>query len=184
MTIEQIGSAMRAVADYLVGVIAQVWPVVAPLVGVVIGALLADRQEGRAARSRLTEAKLERLRAAFQPVLLTAWAFSDATSPLATMPQQEEAAARQAMIAEAMTGLNRARVQLSLEAEGLPLVKKFQQLYVAYENYKQTLSDTHAGDIPPPGQQLSDKRAKVLALVQELEHDMPETLAQVERQAG
>lgn len=184
MPIEQIGSALRAVADYLVGIVSQIWPVIAPLVGLIIGALLADRQQGRAARSRMTEAKLERLRTAFQPVLATAWAFSDATSPFATMPEKEEAAARQAMIAEAMSGLNRARVQLSLESEGLPLVKKFQELYVAYENYKLTLSDTHAGDIPPAGQQLSDKRAKVVALVKEIEHDMPETLTKLERDAG
>ncbi len=175
---------MRGVVDYVVLLISQVWPIVAPLVGVLIGALLTSRRQDRAARYRLTEAKLERLRTAFQPVLLTAWAFSDATSPGATLPPQEEDAARHAMIGEAMTGLNRARVQLALEKEGSALNEVFRKLYAAYALYQLTLSDTRAGDIPQPGQRLSDKREKVVALVMQLEHDMPETLTALEREIG
>jgi hypothetical protein len=160
-----------------------VWPVIAPLVGVVIGALIASRQQTRAHRFQLVEAKLQRLRTAFQPVLLTAWAFSDATSPLATQPQEEEDASRSAMISEAMTGLNQARAQLALEADASDLNDTFQELYAAYALHSITLADTRAGDIPPEGQRLSDKRKRVRELADKLRAEMREALDKLERNA-
>lgn len=171
------------VLDGIAAAASAIWPVIAPLVGVVIGALIATRQQTRAHRFQLVEAKLQRLRTAFQPVLLTAWAFTDATSPGATQPQQEEDASRSAMITEAMTGLNQARAQLALEADASDLNDTFQDLYAAYALYSITLADTRAGDIPPAGQRLSDKRERVRELADKLKAEMRATLDEVERGA-
>jgi hypothetical protein len=161
----------------------QLWPMVVPLIGVMIGAFVASRQQTRAQRFQLVEAKLQRLRAAFQPVLLTAWALSDATSPWTTQPQEQEQTARATMIAEAMTGLNQARAQLALETEASELNETFQKLYTAYSMWALTRSDTNAGDVPPEGQRLSDRRAEVLELTKNIEEQMRATLARIERES-
>jgi hypothetical protein len=98
-----------------------------------------------------------------------------------TRPPDEEDEARRLMINEAMTGLNQARAQLAMEVEASALNETFQKLSAAYALYGLTLRDTNTGNIPPAGQRLSDKREKVLALVAQLEREMRDTLAKLER---
>ena len=57
MPFDQLGAALHGLLDNVVSLISAAWPAVAPLVGVVIGAVITARQQTRVEHFQQREAK-------------------------------------------------------------------------------------------------------------------------------
>lgn len=80
------------------------------------------------------DAKLARMRAAFEPVLLAAWGLQTAGVDVRHSPKSSSQEQRQELLAEAMKGLNEARAQLMMESDVRDVFDEFDAVRTTYSN--------------------------------------------------
>lgn len=96
--------------------------------------------ERRADRRALRDAKLARMRRAFEPLMLATWGLQTAASEVIHSSAASRASSEE-MLREAMRGLNEARVQLKMERDISDVFDAFERLRAAYSNLRLNVYD-------------------------------------------
>lgn len=122
-----------------------VFPAIAALAGVALGQWMESRRD-TTAQARTIErvavadrrvqrdAKLARMRMAFQPVLLATWGMQTAGVDIRHSPKTSTAEARKELLDDAMKGVNEARAQLMMESDVRDVFDEFDRVRAAYFN--------------------------------------------------
>lgn len=160
------------------------WPYVGPLLSALGGYWLAERRAERADRRTRRDAKLSRMRAALQRLLLSAWAMQTASvemiSGIAGETKEEKDARLSDMLREASNGINEARAQLALENDGQLFNDQYQRVHVAFYMYLLHRSDRESGDLDAKP---TEKRQELEAEVKTLDKMAKEAIDRIEKSA-
>jgi len=169
-----------------------VFPAIAALAGVALGQWMESRRDttahartlrqlALADRRAQRDAKLARMRAAFQPVLLAAWGFQTVGVDVRHSSKSSTAEARQELLSKAMTGTNEARAQLMMESDVRDVFDEFDRLRAAYSNL---VLITYEQFGPAPSQELDKDWSAIKDGVAKIEKLVDAHLRRVEQSGG
>lgn len=166
-----------------------VFPAIAALAGVALGQWMESRRDTTAHartieqvtvadRRAQRDAKLARMRAAFQPVLLAAWGMQTAGVDIRHSPKTSTAEARKELLDEAMKGTNEARAQLIMERDVRDVFDEFDRVRAAYFNLGLNTYDQYG---PAPSEELDKDWSAIKEGVAKIEKLVDAHLRRLER---
>jgi hypothetical protein len=175
-----VGGIISTTANW----IAASWPYVGPLVAALGGYWLAERHAERADRRARRDAKLARMRASLERLVLSAWAMQTASvemiSGIAGETKQQKETRLNEMLREAATGINEARARLALESGGDQFNSQYQKVHVAFYMFMLHTSDRQSGDDTAKP---TEKRQELEAEVKALDRMAKDAIEQMEKSA-